>query len=294
MSTTNVGRAMNEFFGRTEPKVVIETITPEIAQKYLETNTERQRRVRKTLVSAYAKDMARNCWQLNMTPVRFDLSGKLIDGQHRLKACILAGVPFVTAVARGINPEVITTIDTSGTRTPGDMLQVRGIPNGNVVASAGRLLLAYERYTQGVTAGFSDSGGGIYFSYSKPELMEFVISRYEELYPASLATSPKALKSLMSPAWATFLYAVFARKDAVLAKAFFDTLSTGENLHTSDPIYQLRQRLLEMASKRNRYSQMTNILAYTIKSWNRVRRGEKATQILVWKANQNEAFPKAI
>ncbi len=289
MSTIS-GIRNNDLFKQDYPKVTIESITPEMAKKYLETNSQRQRRLRKKLVSQYASDMSRGRWELNMTPIRFDLSGKLIDGQHRLEGCILAGVPFTTAVARNLNSEVISTIDTSGTRTPGDMLQVRGVPNGNHISAAARLLLTYERYTRGEVALFTEFVG----SYSKPELVDFAIQRYEELYPAQVATSAKALKSLISPAWGVFLYTIFARKDATLAKAFFETLATGENLHADDPIYRLRQRLLEMGSQRNRYAQMTNILAFTIKTWNLVRTGQKAKQVLVYKPGANEAFPKAV
>lgn len=48
-----------------------------------------------------ARFMREGSWALNGQPLLFDTENRLIDGVRRLKACVLANVPFETCVVRG-------------------------------------------------------------------------------------------------------------------------------------------------------------------------------------------------
>lgn len=74
----------------------------------------------------YAKSMANGDWQLNAAHIRFASSGRLLDGQTRLMACIKADVPFETWVTRGIPDDYIYTMDIGGGRSVADMLSFDG------------------------------------------------------------------------------------------------------------------------------------------------------------------------
>jgi hypothetical protein len=85
-------------FGQ-RPRVVLETITPERAKQLWEMRAQ-NRPVRQPAVARLASDMARKGgWEVNGETIKIGPDGRLIDGQHRIAACILAGFAFVTFVA---------------------------------------------------------------------------------------------------------------------------------------------------------------------------------------------------
>lgn len=112
----------------------VETITPEIAKVYLEHNTN-NRKENKGHVAFLAKQMSAGEWQMNGEAIVFDKDGNLSNGQHRLKACILANVPFTTAVVRGVEPKAFSTFDSGYKRSSSQVFQIADIPNGVVVSA---------------------------------------------------------------------------------------------------------------------------------------------------------------
>ena len=72
-----------------KPKIemALETVTPELAYKYLDTMTV-NRHVSQAKVQQYARDMVADNWLINGSVLCFNAVGELIDGQHRLWACI--------------------------------------------------------------------------------------------------------------------------------------------------------------------------------------------------------------
>lgn len=76
-----------------------ETITPEMAKEYLAFNTI-NRPLRMRVVEGLMRDMKSGKFKLTHQGIAFDSCGNLIDGQHRLTACALSGVPITTLVAR--------------------------------------------------------------------------------------------------------------------------------------------------------------------------------------------------
>lgn len=111
-----------------------EVITPDVAKCYLEHN-DINRIPNKGQIAFYARMMQNGEWQLNGEAIVFAEGGRLIDGQHRLMACVYANVPFETLVVRGVQESVFTTIDKGRTRTHGDVLKISGITNSNQIAA---------------------------------------------------------------------------------------------------------------------------------------------------------------
>lgn len=99
----------------------VETITPEIARRYLETSAG-NRHVRPTNVAALAGAMRRGEWKVSHQGIAFDSSGSLRDGHHRLSAVIESGVSVPMMVTRGLSPEATEVMDIGAKRTLGDAL----------------------------------------------------------------------------------------------------------------------------------------------------------------------------
>lgn len=107
-------------------KIAQETITPETAREYLKFNTNNYRSINKFRVMSYASDMKNGKWQLNGEAIKFDETGKLIDGQHRLQAIVIANVPVEMLVIRGVE-EGVNLYDIGSTRSMGQIAKARGV-----------------------------------------------------------------------------------------------------------------------------------------------------------------------
>jgi hypothetical protein len=113
-----------------------ETITPEIATAWLERNLSNRNLVQST-VDRYARDMRAGRWHYTGDPIQFGISGRLLNGQHRLWACVEAEVAFECAIVRGIvnEEEVVDVLDTGVKRTLASALQIHGEKDTLVLAS---------------------------------------------------------------------------------------------------------------------------------------------------------------
>lgn len=99
----------------------VELITPNQAGKYLQLNTS-NRKLRKTLVSQYARDMVSGNWRLTHQGIAFDCRGTLLDGQHRLAAIVESGLPVQMLVTRGVDSRHQLAMDDHAKRSAGDAL----------------------------------------------------------------------------------------------------------------------------------------------------------------------------
>ena len=154
--------------------VTTEIITPEIARVYLTRNIV-NRRITESRVNSYAEEMKKGLWQVNGDAIRFSKSGNLIDGQHRLKACILADVQFQTLVIRGLNDDSFVTIDNGKPRSSCDVFYISDIENANQVSTIVKKHIILSKETHNVVA--SNRGHG---SASSRVGNSIVLSTYNE------------------------------------------------------------------------------------------------------------------
>ena len=107
--------------------IVKETITPEVAKQYLETN-KINRRLSEKSVENLAFEITEGRWQLTHQGIAFDKGGVLVDGQHRLAPVVKANIPVDMMVARGLEPSEnnLYAIDNGRKRTVVDMMKLGG------------------------------------------------------------------------------------------------------------------------------------------------------------------------
>lgn len=105
-----------------------ETITPEKARMYLNTNKDGNRKLSTKAVIELARAIRDGKWQLTHQGIAFDAKGRLIDGQHRLNAVIFARKPVEMMVARGVDSSKnnLYTIDTGIKRSVSNILDMGG------------------------------------------------------------------------------------------------------------------------------------------------------------------------
>jgi hypothetical protein len=149
------GLTMNDIvvMSLTQPGSVMKTtVTPELAQAMLETINGENRPLSHARVKQYADVLTRGQYVFNgesiQVGVKTDNTLVLLNGQHRLSACVTAGVSFETVLVLGLPHNVFSTIDRGKTRSYADVLSVAGYKNTHNIQPAARILVAME-------AGFS-------------------------------------------------------------------------------------------------------------------------------------------
>jgi hypothetical protein len=123
-------------------------VTPQLAAEWLALNKD-NRTYSKDVVKKYASDMKAGAWKFTGDPVRFDIEGVLIDGQHRLMACIDAETSFTTLVIRGLPNKTKEVLDIGRKRNLGAVLHSLGYKFSPKVSQAALALLQIKG--QGIT-----------------------------------------------------------------------------------------------------------------------------------------------
>jgi hypothetical protein len=103
--------------------VVVELVTPQIAETYLWAN-HGNRPIIRNIVIRYAREMTAGNWLLTHQGICFDTSGRLVDGQHRLAAILESGVSVQMVVTRGISYGNQIAMDDHAKRTAAASLSI--------------------------------------------------------------------------------------------------------------------------------------------------------------------------
>jgi hypothetical protein len=122
------------------------TITPAMAEELLKYQSN-VRRTRQPVIDNIAEDMRRG-WQMTGETIIYDRDGLGRNGEHRLRGCIQAGVPFQTMVSFNVDPNTVLNMDRGAKREFRDFLAGElGLTNASALASSVRL--AYQLIEHG-------------------------------------------------------------------------------------------------------------------------------------------------
>lgn len=104
-------------------------ITPAMAKAWLASNTN-NRSLRPGAVDKYAREMAAGNWRyapMLYPAIAFNKEGRLVNGQHRLRACVKSDTPFEVDVVRGVDDADVRVADENVPRTWADVLRMEGV-----------------------------------------------------------------------------------------------------------------------------------------------------------------------
>jgi len=105
---------------------VVERVTPQKAEAWLNQN-KTNRKLREGVAEKYADDMTNGRWTKCTDPISFYKDGDLANGQHRLFAISLSGVPQTFIVVRDLDREDGLNIDTGLVRDIIDAGRISGV-----------------------------------------------------------------------------------------------------------------------------------------------------------------------
>lgn len=222
-------------------KITTETISPEIAEKWLAKRYGHQRPLTPTWVSELADIISNGDWEINGDAIRFSVEDELIDGQHRLSAIVRSGLSVESVVIRDLPSVAFDSIDQGRKRTPGHLLATLGVVNPNVCAAIARQVVVFERAEDsGTVPNLSLSAQAVKHNYMR---MKDEVDRVQPWYGRA------ARQGLRSPATLAGGYVFLSRLDRELADAMFDAVETGAGLSESSPLLHLRNKMLTATKK---------------------------------------------
>jgi len=261
------------------PRITIETVTPQDAARMLGT-MKGNRNLRSRVVQRYAREMIAGKWLLNGEAIKIARDGRLIDGQHRLNAVVLAKVHVKMCVVRGVDAAAMITLDTGVGRTFHDVGTIAG---RSYTQTVGPIIRWWFKYQTG-----SPSASHV------PTMQEMQAILDEHPAINESAAVVQRLKTVRTRCIASvqgFVHAYASEKyDRDMADLFMNDLNEGANLDKTSPIYALRKRLVDPEQR----PEAAHALAWTIKAWNAWVNGEKL-QVLKWVATGEkgaEDFPR--
>lgn len=254
-------------------------ITAEMARRWLRNNIENNRPVNQDRIDEYMRDMKAGRWKENGDTIKFADTGELIDGQHRLMACMQGGVGFWALVAYGVKRDAFLTIDRGQRRSTGQVLHLAsGLNDYNAVS--GTLTWMWR---------FRD---GIMMSTRQPTTVEAaaLLEEHPKLRDSVTRARKVLTKFKAGPlSVVAICHYLFARQDADLSELFFDALETGTGLRVLDPVYQLRERLIGAISGSGRKIGSHELVALYFKAWIATREQRTMKMVLRWSIS--ETFP---
>jgi hypothetical protein len=256
------------------------TFTPKLAQYVLENLNRSNRPKRPTKIMQYATDMEKEEWVLSGDTIKFSVSGKLADGQHRLRGCLLSGAAFRTHVVFGISDEAFAVIDAGAGRTKPDTAFTDGLPHHLVSAAALRWLMIYR--VKRLANNNPDRG----LEITNKDLLSFYQNEVnKERFRIAVERAVAGWDGRLRGAIAAHLY-LFDEQNPRAAKEFADDLAAGVRVGKKLP-----DRIESLRKQAGGRLHENVINALIIVAWNAFRAGKTITaSTLSW--SDNREFPE--
>ena len=280
MTTTVNGKYMNARYSTDSVSMERIVLTPAMAERLLAGNT-RNRAVIKSYLKNMEQVLVRNEWRFNGEPIIISSAGRVLDGQHRLIACVNTGVSIDTLLVRGVDESVFPTIDRGISRTVGNVLSIEGVDNYNSVAASLKVLHGFCS-----TGGQIYDGGGWTGGFSASVALEFLEKHggIKDSVRKSNGCNHYKSKSLLGG-----LHYILSLSDAAIADDLLEVLASGAT-DKDRPFNVLREHLIY--TRMNRVSMGNrSAAAKTIRAFNAEATGEWIKKVQ-WKPDGQ--FPRVV
>lgn len=267
----------------------VELIDPERARELIDRSVEFVNRpVRPSAVERYAREMSNGRWKLNGEAVVIDEAGVVIDGQHRLHACVRAGVAFETIVVSNVPRSAFDTLDIGLARTTADYLHEIGIARSKFAAPACRIAGAVS-YATGEVGGWQ----GYMKSLTREELAEIANTVRGKMILDAITPALRISRNLGIQGAATWLAVAITDirlAQPELAEEFLERLGDGLMLRPGSPLIACRRYLMSASGYVRVQSGLRPCigLAIVFKTFNSWLKGEQVVQVAF---RSDERFP---
>jgi hypothetical protein len=232
------------------PSITLETITPALAAEWLRGNTV-NRRIVPNHVERLASEMIGGEWRLTGDCIKFS-GDRLLDGQHRLQAVVQSGITIQCFVARNVDLDAFPVLDTGRTRAGADVLSAHGYRNVFLTTSVARMLWYFERRIGALNGAVTNSA------------ILNLVKRHKEL--SSFISDTSTYGFAKTSGVVASLYWLWLADNAK-AEDFLDQFLKGAELKITNPIYALRERVINDHILRSTKSGRRALVAMFFRTW---------------------------
>jgi hypothetical protein len=261
-----------------------ELITPEIAKKLLEKN-DHNRRLKMPVVFRYSNDMKEGRWKDNTAElIKVSVNGKLLDGQHRLKAIVISNTSQFFWVAYNLQEEIFDVLDTGSPRSTADVFKISDIKNDTAVSAIISHYNVFQKtLNKNVQKHSRPTNAEILAQYNQdPEFWQFIYRKSDMWY--------QSFSKIITRTTIGSLYTIFYKINPEQANDFMDQLCKGSNIK-NPTIELLRKRLIQDRLSNAKISPtFKNVLI--VKVWNLYRKNE-SVKVLKFDFEKEE-FPRPL
>lgn len=252
-------------------------VTPEFAKRLLDKGVnENNRKISDAFVRRFANDMRNARWALNGEAIVVSACGKLNTGQHRLQACEVSGVPFVTFLTVGVERGARLTDGQGKPKRAPDYIQMSGVKQADStklshiatgVIGLERGVINTNPHVQNICVRGTEP--------TSVEVSQYVDKRRDVLMHMlnivknkGCVISPTRLAMVL-----TWLYDNGAREEHL--RLFAESLVNGASLGEFNPIYQTRRYFEEVRTSRKNPGDTIEVL---LRCWNQWVSGQSVTR----------------
>lgn len=265
-------------------------ITPELAAEMMKRNVDddyRNRPLSAALVRRYARMMENDEWHVTGEAIIFSSDGVLLNGQHRLTACLESGHAFTSWVIYGIDRQSFKFMDQGRKRTAGDIFSIEEVPNAALMAAATVWYLQITRHN-----GMNLPGAGTEGHVEAAELLNIYYMHsglQESAWVGHLVASEG--ESLAAPSMAVALHYLFAQKSRRDADDFMRKVITGVGIETAASAEnKIRKWLLKDNLNVGGRTSTSFRAAYLTQAWN-ARRSGRSVGTFRWRDASSPTAP---
>ncbi len=285
----------------------IVTITPDMAEKMIANTDIRNRKVSKKHVDKIAKAIKAGEWVVNGQSIVQDAVGNVLDGNHRLHACVQAGMPIVTIVVRGIEDYVMaqaTMDDGVKKRSLQDFLEMRNEELTIHLATALTWLHKLQNYIDGkinMSCSWVSTNGNDNNPSKQQALMLLEanpgIRRYVAFAHTMFLGDNTLTYSMLAPGMLAAVWYITAQKQTneETANVFWSNISDNSSFLTKPPAAQkVRAKLIKAYNSTDKLTP-TLKLAHIIAAWNEyISNGDIVQERFIVGKNAKSAIPKPL
>jgi len=263
-------------------KIEKKLVTPAIAIELLKNNTG-NRAIKKPTLFRYSNEMKGGRWKEDTGElIKLNEYGKILDGQHRLRAVVHSGCSIHFHFAYDLSDEIFDVLDTGSLRNASDSFFISGIKNNNLIPSI--ITLNYS-----INTGGKDKNAQKNNKLSITQLLDEYNKKplfWDEVSKKTINWYNNFSK-IIAPSIIGGLYSIFKEKDECKADFFMIELCGGLNI-TNSSVNILRNILIKDKIS-IRKMQMDFKIAIIIKTWN-LYRTNSSLKIIKWDSKV-EKFP---
>lgn len=212
-------------------------VTPSAATELLDRNLN-NRRMSVRRAAKLADAMTRGEWQYNGDTIRISKTGRLLDGQHRLKAIEISGIPQKYIIVDGLEDEAFTTIDVGSPRSAYQMLDMAGEKNTTALAAVAKMVLLFR--SSGIPL-----SGNMDKQPTHSQVVDFAEADADLKHSVSATMGSAWIKRYVGPSVSGFCHYMFGQDDDKCRDDFFKELASGDLTYINSPVKYMRELFIE-------------------------------------------------